>query len=284
MNTCESGAVVGNHGGGFEPSGCDVTRFVLVFLFSVLVAGCSDEPTDVVEVVEPDATPIRQLNGDAGDQGTTADSVGDGSGDISADSVQTDPDGSNSDTFVPPDSSVETADCGSPSGGLLISEIVDPNIDLPSRGRYVELYNAGNVSVDLTGWRLVRHFDTDGTMEADLPSVSVAPCQTFVIARDGAGFALVYGMSPDWEPANGATGSALDHNGDDAIALVNGSVVVDQFGIPAESSGDPTWAYDDSVVNRNPSITTPSPTYQSSQWTVTLIPETTLGTATPGVR
>jgi len=262
-----------------------VNRVVLIFVFLILGVSCSDEPVDAVDVVEAtDTTPIRQRGGDAVVEDTTGDVSGDVETDVTNDVPSDLDDSGNPDVPVNPDVSEDSADCGLPGGGLLISEIVDPNIDLPSRGRYVELYNAGNQTVDLSGWRLVRHFDQDGTMEADLPSTSVAPCQTFVIARDSAGFSLVYGTSPDWEPANGATGSALDHNGDDAIALVNGSVVVDQFGIPAESSGDPSWSYDDSVVNRNTTITSPSATYQPSQWSVTFIPETTTGTATPGAR
>lgn len=254
----------------FRPLHC--TLAALIFASA---AGCSDDPveSDPLPDVEED---LRRTNVDTGQVEDTGADDG-----LASD---TDADSDTDDLRPAPDTLGEVGDCGVSEGGLIISEIVDPNIDLPSRARYVELYNAGNVSVDLTGWRLVRHFDADGRQEVNLPSQTLAPCQVFVIGRDEAGFSEVYSRSADWVPGDGATGSVIDNNGDDAVALFNSGGVVDQFGIPDEASGDPSWSYDDSVVSRNPSIVSPSPTYQTGQWTVTPIPEGTTGTASPGTR
>ena len=241
----------------------------LLALATWFLATCSEDTTD--SVGQTDGPHIRERDASVAEDSST---------DAVTDSLD-----ETADDGGPEDMARETADCGVVSGGLFISEIVDPNIELPARARYVELYNGGNQPVSLVGWRLVRHFDPNGVIEVDLPPVAVAPCEAFVIARDSEGFQDVYAMTADWiSTEEDIPGSVVDNNGDDAVALADGNGVVDQFGIPAESSGDPSWAYDDSVVTRNGSVIAPSATYQPAEWTVTPTGESTTGNATPGSR
>ena len=252
-------------------------KIVLLLLTMVLSPACSDESVESSE--ETDGPPLRERDA-SGAQDIPADPSIDSALDAATDAsdgLTGDGDGE--------DMAGEIADCGVVDGGLFISEIVDPDIDLPARARYIELYNAGNQAVSLAGWRLVRHFDPEGVIEVDLPAVTIAPCQAFVIARDSQGFLDIYGTSPDWvSTTEDIPGSVVDNNGDDAIALADASGVVDQFGIPGESGGDPAWSYDDSVITRNVSVIVPSATYQPLEWTVTPTPESTTGIATPGSR
>ena len=245
------------------------------FLLGSLFSCCSDDPTDEPEPIEDLSR--RDLN----------------RRDVQFDDPQVDTDISSEtglDTSLdlpeePPleDIARESSSCGGAEGGLFISEIVDPNIGDPSRGRYIELYNGSDQAVALSGWQIVRHFDPEAQFEADLPTVTLAPCEVFVIARDDQGFQEVYGMAPDWVPSDGdGTSSVVDNNGDDAIGLHDSNGIVDQFGVPAESSGFPSWSYDDSVVRRNESVIAPSPTYQPAEWTVTPITDSSTGIATPG--
>lgn len=247
--------------------------FATALFLSLMPTSCSDDPIDEPQAAED--LSVRDLN-------RRDVQFDDPRGEASSD-VPLDQPGEHSEEPLFEDTAQETTDCGEVDGGLFISEVVDPNIENPSRGRYIELVNGSNQSVGLSGWRLVRHFDPEGQFEADLPAVTLAPCDVFVIAREDQGFQDVYGISPDWVPSDGdGTSSVVDNNGDDAIGLHDSSGVVDQFGVPAESSGFPSWSYDDSVVRRNESIVTPNPTYQPTEWTVTPITDSSTGLATPG--
>ncbi len=158
--------------------------------------------------------PVGDLGGDSGDQdaGPTGDADQD---------APDGPDASDGGDVLGPDSvadfSADGGDCGVPGGGLFISEIVDPNIDDPQRGRYIELFNAGDSPVALGGLDLRRHYDPSESTSVDLPTVSLPACSAFVIGDNESEFAALYGLRPDWVPPRDGTIGVVDNNGDDAV-------------------------------------------------------------------
>jgi hypothetical protein len=148
---------------------------------------------------------------------------------------------------------------------LLISEIADP----AGTGiggylaRFVELYNAGTNSIDLTGWTLSRqdNGETNDWTHLDLTG-SIAPAGTYVIAYT-TNFPAAYGFEPDVvdDVANG--------NGFDAYALYYNDLRVDLYG-EINVNGDGTdWNYEDDRVGRNNLVLEPNTTFTLSEWTIT---------------
>ena len=114
---------------------------------------------------------------------------------------------------------------------LIITELADPNNN--AGARFVELTNIGQDSFDLTGYNLIRW--TNGAAAptgngADLSSYGpVAPGGVLTFAKDSSEFETVYGFAPT---AKLVTGGVTDSNGDDQIALRNGTTIYDIFGVP----------------------------------------------------
>lgn len=102
---------------------------------------------------------------------------------------------------------------------LLISEYIEGS----SNNKALELLNTSSSSVDLSAWELQIFYN--GSDSAGLTvnlEGSVAPGGNFVFASSSAAQAIL-------NVANQTTGAGL-FNGDDAITLLNGGVVVDSLG------------------------------------------------------
>jgi hypothetical protein len=241
--------------------------------------GCGDD----AEPAGDGAGGADLRGGEGRDAGSDAPDVGDAEADSVFDAPGEDGDGGSADADEA--GGGEVGDCGSAGGGLFISEVVDPNIEDPQRGRFIELYNGGARPVSLEGVTLVRYFDPEGTVRAPLPNVAVAPCAAFVIADNDTAFQVLYGTLPDWVPARDGTRGVVDNNGDDALELVgDDGEVIDQFGVPEEASGFPDWSYDDSVVTRRAEVVGGREGYLASEWEVVPTGEGSVGAASPGVR
>ena len=150
---------------------------------------------------------------------------------------------------------------------LIITEIADPNNN--ANARFVELTNIGQDSFDLTGYNLIRW--TNGNADptgsgADLSSYGpVAPGDVLTFAKSSSTFESVYGFAAT---AQLTTGSVTDSNGDDQIALRNGTTVYDIFGVPGEDGTGTAHEFEDGRAERKSTVTAPNPTWTANEWNV----------------
>ena len=91
-------------------------------------------------------------------------------------------------------------------GRVVINEVLyDPSGTEPN-DEWVELYNAGGMSVDLSGYVLA-----DNTGSLTLTSLILGPGQYAVYARDGASFTAKYGFAPNFSGSSIALGNSGDY-------------------------------------------------------------------------
>lgn len=139
-------------------------------------------------------------------------------------------------------------------GILLISEVmVHPNGIEPD-AEWVELFNSGGATIDLSQYKLGDE-ETRGQNEGMLQfpnGASLAPGQVIIVANMAASFFSVYGFNPDYEMNASssavpdmqkyrawASGSvSLVNTGDEVLVLDSADYVVD-----AVSWGDSSWAF-----------------------------------------
>jgi hypothetical protein len=151
---------------------------------------------------------------------------------------------------------------------LIITEIADPdNID---KARFIELTNIGQDSFDLTGYNLIRWTNGNSTpssgSEKDLSSYGpVAAGDVLTFANNATEFQSVYGFAPT---ASFGTGGVADSNGDDQIALRNGTTIYDIFGVPGEDGSGTAHEFEDGRAERKSTVTAPNPTWNASEWNI----------------
>ncbi|HLT52594.1 MAG TPA: T9SS type A sorting domain-containing protein [Flavobacteriaceae bacterium] len=160
---------------------------------------------------------------------------------------------------------------------VIITEIADP--DNNAEARFIELYNMGATAVDFTegnGWQIDKYLNGNTGVAETLDLTGIIPAGGFyIIAYDNTPgtFQTVYGFAPDQLDGvnNGVSGS----NGDDDLALVNGSdVIVDFFGVydfgtPTNTDNSGTCAeYEDGRAERLTSVTMGSTTFNEAEWNV----------------
>ncbi len=171
------------------------------------------------------------------------------------------------------DFSVFDLDCPYSGSGLIISELCDPRNSYQT-DRYIEIYNPGSSSVNLTGWE-VRSI-ANGTISANC-SDQYTLCW-ILSGTIQPGEALTCGYT---NPANGGPHDFTDPkwittdpdqacynwNGQerDGAALYNGSTRIDAI-LRANSIAS---YYSDKSLIRNPDICSPNPNSPVSEWTVT---------------
>ena len=118
---------------------------------------------------------------------------------------------------------------------VFMTELTDPQNSSTS-GRYVELYNNGDSSVDLSdGWTIQRW--TNGNDDPTASSIvgltgTISAGGFYIICNDADKFSATW---PDLTcDQDIGTGGAADSNGDDNMAILLNDVVVDMFGVPGE--------------------------------------------------
>jgi hypothetical protein len=162
-------------------------------------------------------------------------------------------------------------------GQVLITEIADP--DNNAEARYIELYNMGATAVDFTegsGWQIDKYLNGNAGVATTLDLTGTIPAGGFyIIAYDNTPgtFQTVYGFAPD--QLDGVNNGVVGSNGDDDLALVNGSdVIVDffgvyDFGLNTNTDNSGTCAeYEDGRAERLTSVVGPSATFNEAEWNV----------------
>jgi hypothetical protein len=126
---------------------------------------------------------------------------------------------------------------------LFISEYVEGS----GNDKALEIYNPTGNAIDLTGYRIERFSNGDATSAAGGVlnlSGSIAPYSTFVIVNGVGVTSTATGSSPAATPAlqdmadllDGAYPAPTFMNGNDAIALFNGSTMIDLLGKIGDAS------------------------------------------------
>jgi hypothetical protein len=144
-------------------------------------------------------------------------------------------------TPTPSRTATSTATATQPVGqySLLISEIVyDSTCSTDVNCEWVEIYNAGESTVDLTGFKIGDEETPAGTegMLSFPDGTSIAAGQVLVIANKAVDFESLYGFAPDFEMygddpdvpnltryASWASGSVQFNNDADEVLLLNPS-------------------------------------------------------------
>ena len=153
-------------------------------------------------------------------------------------------------------------------GQVFITELADPNNN--ANARYIELYNAGESSVDLSTWRIDKYTNGSATVSQTLALTgSISEGGFYIIATGPTDteFFDVFGVTPDqWDAgSNNVAGS----NGDDNLELYDGSdTLVDQFGVPGEDGTGTCHEFEDGRAERIASVSTGVSTWNEAEWNV----------------
>lgn len=145
---------------------------------------------------------------------------------------------------------------------IMITEVADPKNDVSAR--FVELYNAGDSEINLTGWKLHKYNNGATTVSSspvELTGITI-PIGGFVIIAN-AGYAAIFNDTPN------ISSTYISGNGDDVYELVdNTEATIDIFGVIGEDGNGANWEYLDGRALRNLDITTPNPVFTVSEWVI----------------
>jgi len=151
-------------------------------------------------------------------------------------------------------------------GQVFITELADPNNS--SGARFVEIYNAGATSIDLsTGWQLQRatNGNTYWQTAVDLTG-TISAGGFYLVCANQTTFTSTYGFAADQDIG---TGGSADSNGDDQIRLLSPvDVVEDMFGLLGEDGSGTDHEFEDGRAERKATVTTGNTTYTFSEWNI----------------
>jgi hypothetical protein len=175
------------------------------------------------------------------------------------------------------------------SNAIIFSEFADPNND--TTARFIELYNAGEEAVNISGWKILRYTNESTTVSNELVLDGILfPQTTYVISPNAQAFNAVYGFAPDYAPTNAIV---ADGNGDDNYQLVNANgSLVDVFGVVGEDGSNTNHEFEDGRALRLSSVLQGNTSYTFSEWQVwndtglagtILLPQDAPAAFTPGV-
>jgi hypothetical protein len=157
--------------------------------------------------------------------------------------------------------SQEYEDCPAIIPQIFITEIADP--DNSTGARFVELYNAGSHSVDVSGWHLKKYIN--GSKFASGEGVflnGVLDAKAFYIVA-GAAFSSFF------ETTANLTDSYISGNGDDVYELTDSyGERQDIYGIIGEDGSGKSWEYTDGGATRKKSIDAPAADFYFAEWEV----------------
>ncbi len=153
------------------------------------------------------------------------------------------------------------------SAQVFITELADPNNSAGSR--YVELYNAGGSSIDLSTWALRRWTNGNTAPQNDVTlSGTIAPGNFIIYAANSTTFSNTFSDFSGTVVQLGSNGPA-DSNGDDNIALIdNTGTIVDIFGVPGEDGANTCHEFEDGRAERVATVTSGNGTWNEAEWNV----------------
>ena len=150
---------------------------------------------------------------------------------------------------------------------VIITEIADPN-NAASTARFVEIHNVRNSDVDMPGWELQRwpNDNAEPTASSAVDLSSLGNFQSGEIAVIGkSGFEGVYGFPPSIISSN----SSVDSNGDDQLAIFDGSgTIIDIFGVPGEDGTGTCHEFEDGRAERKATVTNAQAVWNEAEWNV----------------
>ena len=145
---------------------------------------------------------------------------------------------------------------------IMITEVADPNNNVSAR--FVELYNAGNSEVNLTGWKLNKYLNGATTVSGTplaLAGIVIPPGGFAIIA--GSDYKILFDDIPDIET------TYISGNGDDVYELVNNTGArIDIFGVIGQDGNGTNWEYLDGRALRKATVLAPNPVFTISEWTI----------------
>ncbi|OIP84701.1 MAG: hypothetical protein AUK44_01750 [Porphyromonadaceae bacterium CG2_30_38_12] len=141
------------------------------------------------------------------------------------------------------------------AGDVLISAYVEGS----SWNKAVELYNGTGKTIDLSKYALRKQSNGDGAFGTLLPlSGLLLDKHTFTVVHKSANAAVLLAK------ANLLTDTLLQINGNDAIALTRGGLIIDMVG-EANAGADKVWGLDVSL-QRKSTITHPFSVFNPNDW------------------
>lgn len=155
---------------------------------------------------------------------------------------------------------------------LMISEVADPADNYLAR--FVELYNATGSTVDFSSqtWYLCRQTNGGSTWEDKQLTGSVSAGDVYIAANNNDDtsddFYLAFGFLADFNyggsAGNGDDGYFLYYDGDHSSGIL-----IDAYGVIDQDGTGTAWEYEDSRAERKSTVSTPTATWTSTEWTIT---------------
>ena len=167
-----------------------------------------------------------------------------------------------------PTATATTTETSATNNYLIISEVADPRNVWESR--FVELYNAGDVTIDFSSdiWYLCRQANGGSASWGNIQLTgSINAEDTYVVANSASSFLNSYGTNAN------LISDCISGNGNDGYFLYSGGdntsgTLVDAYGIIDEDGTGKEWEYGNSKAVKKYMDTIPSQTWQPSQWIV----------------
>jgi hypothetical protein len=148
---------------------------------------------------------------------------------------------------------------------IMITEVADPKNNVSAR--FVELHNAGDSEINLTGWKLNKYINGNTSVSGssiDLSAITI-PIGGFVIIGN-SDYGSVFNDPPD------ITSTYISGNGDDVYELVDRTgQTMDVFGRIGEDGNGTDWEYLDGRAIRHIEISEPNPVFAPSEWIISTI-------------
>ncbi|MFK5958292.1 MAG: DUF5689 domain-containing protein [Lutibacter sp.] len=145
---------------------------------------------------------------------------------------------------------------------IMITEVADP--DNSTTARFVELYNAGDSEINLTGWKLNKYVNGSTSVSSspiELNGITIPVGEFAIIANTG--YTAIFSDTPNIES------SYISGNGDDVYELVdNTGTTIDVFGVIGEDGNGTNWEYLDGRAVRKLTINEPNLNFISSEWII----------------
>ena len=155
------------------------------------------------------------------------------------------------------------------TGGLIITAIADPNSGASCR--FVEIHNSSDAGINLSGYALQRWTNGNSGPSAsnniDLSPIGTLEPGVYAHIARSTDFSDCYGFAPD---IVGSGSGPVDSNGDDQVAIIDGSAnIIDIFGVIGEAGDNNCHDFEDGMALRAGSNTDPNAgTWDESGWIV----------------